>query len=112
MTEAEIAGEVDSPMKPARAYTGSPTSTISLLTLDMEAGITTRDKRDSPAVCKKDPATDCLGNTTDVESTELGKPERKQWLIMLSLSFISFMVSLDATILVRVLPVSCWACCV
>ncbi|KAF2843875.1 MFS general substrate transporter, partial [Plenodomus tracheiphilus IPT5] len=33
-------------------------------------------------------------------------PERKHWLIMASLSFISFMVSLDATILVTVLPVS------
>ncbi len=36
-----------------------------------------------------------------------GKPERKHWLIMISLSFISFVVSLDATILVTALPVSC-----
>lgn len=34
-----------------------------------------------------------------------GKPERKQWLAMISLSLISFVVSLDATILVTALPV-------
>jgi hypothetical protein len=33
------------------------------------------------------------------------KPQKKEWLIMISLAFISFMVSLDATILVTVLPV-------
>ena len=33
------------------------------------------------------------------------KPERKEWFIMISLSIISFMVALDATILVTVLPV-------
>ncbi|KAF2124990.1 MFS general substrate transporter [Dothidotthia symphoricarpi CBS 119687] len=32
------------------------------------------------------------------------KPEKKEWLIMLSLTFISLMVALDATILVTVLP--------
>ena len=37
---------------------------------------------------------------------DAGKPERKQWLVMISLGFISFIVSLDATILVTVLPVS------
>lgn len=36
-----------------------------------------------------------------------GKPERKHWLLMISLGFISFVVSLDATILVTALPVSC-----
>jgi hypothetical protein len=33
------------------------------------------------------------------------KPKKAEWLIMLSLAFISFMVALDATILVTVLPV-------
>jgi hypothetical protein len=36
---------------------------------------------------------------------ETFKPHKKEWLIMISLAFISFMVSLDATILVTVLPV-------
>jgi hypothetical protein len=35
------------------------------------------------------------------------KPETKEWIIMISLSIISLMVALDATILVTVLPVSC-----
>lgn len=43
----------------------------------------------------------------DVPPRSPGKPERKHWLIMISLSFISFVVSLDATILVTALPVSC-----
>jgi hypothetical protein len=34
------------------------------------------------------------------------KPQKKELLIMISLSFISLMVALDATILVTVLPVS------
>jgi hypothetical protein len=34
------------------------------------------------------------------------KPEKKEWIIMISLSIISLMVALDATILVTVLPVS------
>jgi hypothetical protein len=34
------------------------------------------------------------------------KPQRRELLIMISLSFISLMVALDATILVTVLPVS------
>jgi hypothetical protein len=37
-----------------------------------------------------------------------GKPERKQWLAMISLSLVSFVVSLDATILVTALPVSAY----
>lgn len=47
--------------------------------------------------------------STDVESlekpTEEWKPHKKEWFIMISLSLISLMVSLDATILVTVLPV-------
>ncbi|KAF2818127.1 MFS general substrate transporter [Ophiobolus disseminans] len=35
-----------------------------------------------------------------------GKPERRHWLIMITLSFISFVVSLNATILVTALPTS------
>jgi hypothetical protein len=48
---------------------------------------------------------------TDVEATGEGgaleewKPQRKELFIMISLSFISLMVALDATILVTVLPV-------
>jgi hypothetical protein len=34
------------------------------------------------------------------------KPQKRELLIMISLSFISLMVALDATILVTVLPVS------
>lgn len=45
--------------------------------------------------------------TVNVTPRPPGKPERKHWLIMISLSFISFVVSLDATILVTALPVSC-----
>jgi hypothetical protein len=37
---------------------------------------------------------------------EIWTPTKKEWLIMLSLAFISLMVALDATILVTVLPVS------
>jgi hypothetical protein len=102
----EIVGGLDPPFKPASAYTRSPTSTIPLLTLDTDANIATRDKGYVPEVCKEGPGSSCLRNTADMKPTDLGKPQRKQWLIMLSLSFISFMVSLDATILVTVLPVS------
>ncbi|KAK7188494.1 major facilitator superfamily transporter [Paraphaeosphaeria sporulosa] len=44
----------------------------------------------------------------DLEKLEITavewKPERKEWIIMISLSIISLMVALDATILVTVLP--------
>lgn len=49
---------------------------------------------------------------TDVESLEKQalpeewKPQKKEWFMMISLSIISLMVALDATILVTVLPVS------
>lgn len=52
------------------------------------------------------------GTDVDVEANEKEtllaewKPQKKELLIMISLSFISLMVSLDATILVTVLPVS------
>jgi hypothetical protein len=35
-----------------------------------------------------------------------GKPTKVDWLMMVSLSFISFTVAIDATILVTVLPAS------
>ena len=38
-------------------------------------------------------------------SSEEWKPQKNELLIMISLSFISLMVALDATILVTVLPV-------
>jgi len=41
----------------------------------------------------------------DVETIQEWKPQKKELLIMISLSFISLMVALDATILVTVLPV-------
>jgi hypothetical protein len=48
--------------------------------------------------------------TMDLEKLDIPaeewKPERKEWIIMISLSIISLMVALDATILVTVLPVS------
>lgn len=49
-------------------------------------------------------------STTDLEKAMLKeakewKPTKKEWFIMFSLSIISFMVALDATILVTVLPV-------
>jgi hypothetical protein len=37
---------------------------------------------------------------------EAWTPTKNEWLIMISLAFISLMVALDATILVTVLPVS------
>ena len=49
--------------------------------------------------------------SADVEANEKEfvptewKPQKKELLIMISLSFISLMVALDATILVTVLPV-------
>lgn len=49
-------------------------------------------------------------SSTDLEKFEQAveewKPQKKEWFIMISLSIISFMVALDATILVTVLPVS------
>jgi hypothetical protein len=47
-----------------------------------------------------------LADTPLTQLDNTGKPERKQWLAMISLSLVSFVVSLDATILVAALPVS------
>ena len=41
----------------------------------------------------------------EVETLQEWKPQKKELLIMISLSFISLMVALDATILVTVVPV-------
>lgn len=49
-----------------------------------------------------DPDVEAKADSTIVEDW---KPQKKELLIMISLSFISFMVALDATILVTVLPV-------
>ncbi|RYO27756.1 hypothetical protein AA0113_g12246 [Alternaria arborescens] len=77
------------PCKPERAYTKSSVSTSGstthLLKLDAETAVA-EAVEDEP-----DDRTDW-------------KPERKQWLAMISLSLISFVVSLDATILVTALP--------
>ena len=43
--------------------------------------------------------------TMRAELLQPWNPTKKEWLIMLSLSIISLMVALDATILVGVLPV-------
>jgi hypothetical protein len=40
------------------------------------------------------------------QTLDVWKPQKKELVIMISLSFISLMVALDATILVTVLPVS------
>ena len=48
-----------------------------------------------------------LADTPLTQLDNTGKPERKQWLAMISLSLVSFVVSLDATILVTALPVRC-----
>jgi uncharacterized protein YqhQ len=45
-------------------------------------------------------------STEKLQVQEVWTPTKKEWLIMLSLAFISLMVALDATILVTVLPVS------
>ena len=42
----------------------------------------------------------------EMQTPDMWKPQKKELLIMVSLSFISLMVALDATILVTVLPVS------
>lgn len=42
----------------------------------------------------------------ETTTPEQWKPQKRELYIMISLSFISFMVSLDATVLVTVLPVS------
>ena len=53
-----------------------------------------------------------LQANTDLEATgglpavSEWKPRQREWLIMISLSILSLMVALDATILVAVLPVS------
>ncbi|KAL1598942.1 hypothetical protein SLS60_008087 [Paraconiothyrium brasiliense] len=57
--------------------------------------------------------TDSSASSTNMDLEKLDipaeewKPEKKEWIIMISLSIISLMVALDATILVTVLPVSC-----
>jgi hypothetical protein len=51
-------------------------------------------------------------NQKDIEAGETEdtlpqwKPQKSEWLIMITLSLMSLMVALDATILVSVLPVS------
>jgi hypothetical protein len=42
----------------------------------------------------------------EMQTPDMWKPQKKELLVMISLSFISLMVALDATILVTVLPVS------
>lgn len=46
-----------------------------------------------------------LEKAADDDVSETWTPEKKEWFIMISLSVISFMVALDASILVTVLPV-------
>jgi len=49
---------------------------------------------------------DLEGQSEKTEPSQEWTPTKKEWLVMTSLAFISLMVSLDATILVTVLPVS------
>jgi hypothetical protein len=73
--------------KPAALYTGRPTSANSLSTSDSMTQVDIEAKREAGV-------------------PEEWKPQKKELLIMVSLSFISLMVALDATVLVTVLPVS------
>ncbi|KAF7575617.1 CynX Cyanate permease [Pyrenophora tritici-repentis] len=60
---------------------------------------------DLSAKLKFDINTECnVESKPDVESLLEWKPQKKELLIMLRLSFISLMIALDATILVTVLP--------
>lgn len=47
-----------------------------------------------------------FGRRGETQMPDVWKPQKKELVIMISLSFISLMVALDATILVTVLPVS------
>jgi hypothetical protein len=47
-----------------------------------------------------------LGTRGATYGADVWKPQKKELIVMISLSFISLMVALDATILVTVLPVS------
>lgn len=47
-----------------------------------------------------------FGGRGETQMPDVWKPQKKELVIMISLSFISLMVALDATILVTVLPVS------
>ncbi|KAF2818241.1 MFS general substrate transporter [Ophiobolus disseminans] len=69
------------PMTPAGPYSPSPASAVPLLRLNTAAT-----------------------GGRGAEHRSDWKPERRHWLIMITLSFISFVVSLDATILVTALP--------
>ena len=46
-----------------------------------------------------------VGRRDETHIADSWKPQKKELVIMISLSFISLMVALDATILVTVLPV-------
>lgn len=67
----------------------------------------TGNDTDTPAITDSSASS----TTMDLEKSDIPaeewKPEKKEWIIMISLSIISLMVALDATILVTVLPVSC-----
>jgi hypothetical protein len=75
------------PQRPASSYTSrrSSVSTVFSFTESMER--------------------DLEAKAAATAAPETFTPHKKEWLIMISLAFISLMVSLDATILVTVLPV-------
>lgn len=80
------------PEKLAMTLSSRPVSAMTLLN-------NTPDSMSSSGV-------DVEAKGADMVVAEEWKPTRNEWLIMISLAFISFVVSLDATILVTVLPVS------
>ncbi|KAL1800697.1 hypothetical protein ACET3X_001039 [Alternaria dauci] len=79
-------GEPDSLKKPAFSYTSRTVPGNKFMVID--------DMSESNIEAK--------GET---ETPDMWKPQKKELLIMISLSFISLMVALDATVLVTVLPV-------
>jgi hypothetical protein len=81
------------PEQTAAASISTPTSARPLLLLDTE---TTASNPCNP----RQRSSSAYANVCCI-----GQPGREQWLVMVSLSVVSFMVSLDATILVAVLPV-------
>jgi hypothetical protein len=70
------------------------------------ATTTTITSMPADSIRKVDMSTDVEAKGEDVAVVPEWKPTKNEWLIMISLAFISLMVALDASILVTVLPVS------
>lgn len=94
------------PTTSASAYNASPASAVPLLSLNSSAPIDAARSQNAGQGENCKYAWDSVRLNDDITFASTGKPERRHWLIMISLSLISFVVSLDATILVTALPVS------